>query len=153
MQRLARSLELFDVARIDHFRGFVSGWVVPAGARDARAGRWRRGPGRALFDAARAQLGSLPFIAEDLGVITRPVERLRARARAAGDGRPAVRLRPRRRESPHRLEHHGADRVAYTGTHDTDTLAGWLATMRHPELLRPRRLGPTEWWMQSRRRW
>ncbi len=71
-------LSLFDVARIDHFRGFVAYWSVAAGARTAVDGRWVRGPGRAVFDAIAAGLGgSLPFVAEDLGVITPPVDRLR----------------------------------------------------------------------------
>ena len=75
--RLARTFALFDLARIDHFRAFAAYWAVPKGARTALGGRWRRGPGRAVFDAARAALGELPLIAEDLGVITPAVERLR----------------------------------------------------------------------------
>ena len=150
VQRLERSVELFDVARIDHFRGFVAGWVVPQGARDARSGRWRRGPGRALFDAASARLGSLPFIAEDLGVITEPVDRLRHELGLPGMVVLQFAFDPADPTSPHRIEHHGADRVAYTGTHDTDTLAGWLATMPHPDLLPARDAwGLTEWWMQT----
>ena len=77
IERFRRMGSLFDVSRIDHFRAFAAGWAVPADATDARAGSWRRGPGRAPFDAAARALGSLPFIAEDLGVITEPVERLR----------------------------------------------------------------------------
>ena len=68
---------MVDMARIDHFRGFVAYWAVPAGARDATGGRWVRGPGAALFRAAERELGDLNVIAEDLGVITEPVERLR----------------------------------------------------------------------------
>ena len=150
VERLERSVELFDVARIDHFRGFVAGWVVPDGARDARSGRWRRGPGRALFDAASARLGSLPFIAEDLGVITEPVDRLRRELGLPGMVVLQFAFDPDDPRSPHRLERHTTDRVAYTGTHDTDTLAGWLSTMRHPELLPARDVwGLTEWWMDS----
>src|ERR1700742_5192 len=76
-ERFRRTFELYDVARIDHFRGFVSYWEVPRGARHALSGRWHRGPGRAPFDAARERLGNLPLIAEDLGVITPAVTRLR----------------------------------------------------------------------------
>lgn len=127
--RLRRTLELFDLARIDHFRGFVAYWAVPAGARTARGGRWRRGPGRAVFDAIARGLapgsGALPLIAEDLGVITPAVERLRD-----GLGLPGMlvlqfafdRSDP---SAPHRLENHVANRVVYTGTHDHDTLRGW----------------------------
>jgi 4-alpha-glucanotransferase len=151
VQRLERATELFDVARIDHFRGFVAGWVVPEGARDARGGRWRRGPGRAVFDAARQQLGALPFIAEDLGVITEPVDRLRRELGLPGMVVMQFAFDPDDPEGPHRIERHTADRVAYTGTHDTDTMAGWLATMEHPELLPARDVwGLTEWWMGSR---
>src|SRR5215210_6694159 len=77
IERLRRTFSLVDMTRIDHFRGFVAYWAVPEGADDARGGRWRRGPGRAVFDAALAELGSLPVIAEDLGIITEPVTRLR----------------------------------------------------------------------------
>jgi 4-alpha-glucanotransferase len=121
-----RTLELFDAARIDHFRGFVAGWAVPPGARDARGGHWRRGPGRALFRALEAQLGAdLPFIAEDLGVITEPVSRLRRELGLPGMVVLQFAFDPDDPDGPHRLENHQSDRVAYTGTHDADTLAGW----------------------------
>ena len=77
VERLRRTFDLFDLARIDHFRGFAAYWAVPRDARYASEGRWVRGPGRAVFDAARAELGRLPLIAEDLGVITPAVTRLR----------------------------------------------------------------------------
>src|SRR4051812_49407247 len=80
VERFRRVFELYDMARIDHFRAFVAYWAVPAGDRDARRGTWRRGPGRAPFDAAQRELGWPSFgsfIAEDLGVITPPVTSLR----------------------------------------------------------------------------
>ena len=77
IERLRRALGLVDVLRLDHFRGFAAYWTVPTTGRDARAGRWTRGPGAAVFRAAEAELGPLPVIAEDLGVITPDVERLR----------------------------------------------------------------------------
>ena len=86
------SFELFDLARIDHFRGFVAYWAVPADAEFALSGAWKRGPGRAPFDAAREALGELPLIAEDLGVITPPVDAPARVARPARDVRAAVRL-------------------------------------------------------------
>jgi 4-alpha-glucanotransferase len=124
VERFRRTLELFDLARIDHFRGFVAYWAVPAWARTARRGRWRRGPGAAPFRAAERELGPLPFVAEDLGVITPAVVRLRQElgfpgmvvAQLAFGGSPA---------SPHRLENHPEHAVVYTGTHDHDTAAGW----------------------------
>lgn len=132
--RLERALGLFDAVRIDHFRGFVAGWAVPEGAHDARGGRWRRGPGRALFDAANAALrpgadGPLPLIAEDLGVITEPVRRLRRELGLPGMVVAQFAFDPGGPDAVHELDHHGADHVAYTGTHDHDTLAGWLATL------------------------
>src|SRR5437763_1162122 len=77
IERFRRTFELVDLTRLDHFRGFVSYWAVPAGARTAKHGRWRRGPGAELFHAARAALGELPLVAENLGAITPAVERLR----------------------------------------------------------------------------
>jgi 4-alpha-glucanotransferase len=124
-ERFRRVFELYDLARIDHFRGFVAYWAVPRGARDARGGTWKRGPGRAVFDAAAAALGgALPLIAEDLGVITPAVERLRDDLGYPGmvvlqfgfDGDP---------DSPHLPDNHVEPRVVYTGTHDHDTIRGW----------------------------
>jgi 4-alpha-glucanotransferase len=127
-QRVARTLELFDLVRIDHFRGFVSYWAVPAGARSARSGRWKRGPGRALFDAVGHELRlgrELPFVAEDLGVITPAVERLRDELGLPGMLVLQFGFDPDDPQSPHRPENHVEDRVVYTGTHDHDTARGW----------------------------
>jgi 4-alpha-glucanotransferase len=128
IERLRRTFELYDLARIDHFRGFVSYWAVPKRARHALAGRWKRGPGRTVFDAATEQLGPLALIAEDLGVITPAVERLRdglgypgmAIAQYAFDPDP---------HSPHRLANHRPNQVVYTGTHDHDTARGWYVSL------------------------
>jgi 4-alpha-glucanotransferase len=102
---------------------------VPAGAKDARGGRWRRGPGRAVFDAAAASLGALPVIAEDLGVITEPVTRLRRELGFPGMVVMQFGFDPGDPRGPHRLENHEADSVVYAGTHDTDTLRGWWETL------------------------
>ena len=127
--RFERVFELFDVARIDHFRAFVAYWAVPARARDARGGRWRRGPGRAVFDAARASLGEdLPLIAENLGVITEPVERLRRALGLPGMVVLQFAFNPDDPLGPHRPENHTEDSVVYTGTHDSDTLRGFWAS-------------------------
>ncbi|MBD0329340.1 MAG: 4-alpha-glucanotransferase [Thermoleophilia bacterium] len=123
-ERFRRTFELVDVTRVDHFRGFVAYWAVRARALTARRGTWRRGPGRALFDAAQAELGELPVVAEDLGLITPPVERLRDELGLPGmrvlqfafDGNP---------RNPHLPENHPEHAVAYTGTHDNDTAVGW----------------------------
>jgi 4-alpha-glucanotransferase len=133
VERLRRAAELFDLVRLDHFRGLVAYWAVPAGARDARAGRWRRGPGAAPLLAARAALGRLPLIAEDLGVITPPVEALRRELDIPGMAVLQFLFDPRKRTEDHLVE--GArGRVLYTGTHDQDTLAGWWRALAGPRL-------------------
>ncbi len=124
LERFRRTFELVDLTRIDHFRAFVAYWAVSARAKTARSGRWRRGPGRDLFEAARAALGDLPLIAEDLGVITDAVERLRDEL-----GLPGMHVLQwgftKDANSPHRPENHRVNGVVYTGTHDNDTTAGW----------------------------
>jgi 4-alpha-glucanotransferase len=130
VQRLRRTLDLFDLARIDHFRGFVAYWAVPVRSRTARSGRWKRGPGRAVFDAMLRELGTLPLIAEDLGVITPAVERLRDTLGLPGMAVLQFGFDPSDRHSPHRLENHRCSSVVYTGTHDHDTLRGWYESLR-----------------------
>ena len=123
IERLRRTFELFDLTRIDHFRGFASYWAIPEDAETAKEGRWENGPGAAVFRAAESELGPLPVIAEDLGLITPDVEELRDELEFPGmvvllwafEG-PA--------DNPHRLENHRERAVVYTSTHDTDTLGG-----------------------------
>ncbi|HEY2437622.1 MAG TPA: 4-alpha-glucanotransferase [Solirubrobacteraceae bacterium] len=134
VERLRRTLELVDVARLDHFRGFVSYWAVPAGSATALPGRWRRGPGRALFDEVSRQLGGLPFVAEDLGLITPAVRRLRDSLALPGMLVLQLGFEPRERASPHRLERHSERRFVYTGTHDNDTIRGWYESLDRPRL-------------------
>ncbi len=137
VQRLRRTTELFDLARLDHFRGFVACWAVPAGAHDASPGHWRRGPGRALFDAATSELGELPLFAEDLGVITDRVIELRRELHMPG---MAV-LQFAFGEEPlaeHQLDRHEPNCVAYTGTHDHDTALGWWKGLPASERTRAR---------------
>ena len=128
IERLRRTFELFDLVRVDHFRGFVSFWQVPAGDRTARNGRWHRGPGAAVFRAAEAELGPLPVVAEDLGVITPAVVRLRDELGFPGMLVLQFSLDPGRR-NPHRPENHGEHFVVYTGTHDMDTALGWWRSL------------------------
>jgi 4-alpha-glucanotransferase len=129
LERFRRSRELFDVCRIDHFRAFVAYWTVPEGAADARGGHWRRGPGRAPFDAARRQLGELPLIAENLGKITPAVERLRRELGLPGMAVIQFAFDPEEPDNPHRLHNHRADNVVYTGTHDHDTIRAWWESL------------------------
>lgn len=123
-ERLSRTLDLFDLVRIDHFRGFAAFWAIPAGTKDARKGRWLPGPGAAVFRAAEEDLGGpLPVIAEDLGLITPDVIELRDEL-----GFPGMVVLlwafQRAKTNPHRLENHREHQVVYTTTHDTDTLRG-----------------------------
>jgi 4-alpha-glucanotransferase len=128
IERFRRTFELFDVVRIDHFRGFVAYWAVPEQHKTAKYGHFRRGPGAALFRAAELELGPLPLVAEDLGVITPPVERLRDELGIPGmvvmqfgyDGPSG---------NPHRLENHIERSVVYVATHDCDTAVGWWNTL------------------------
>jgi 4-alpha-glucanotransferase len=146
VERIRRTLSLFDMARIDHFRGLVSYWSVPSGARTAVDGSWRRGPGLGLFRAIERSLGpredvgahwsgplSLPLVAEDLGVITEPVERLRRSLALPGMLVIQFGMDPDDPTSPHRLENHTEDRIVYTATHDQDTARGWLESLPRPE--------------------
>jgi 4-alpha-glucanotransferase len=137
VERVRRTLDLFDLARIDHFRGLVAYWAVPAGERTARNGSWKRGPGRALFRALTSDIappdGRLPLVAEDLGVITEPVERLRREVGLPGMLVIQFGMDPDDPTSPHRLANHTADRVVYTATHDQDTVRGWLESLDPPE--------------------
>jgi 4-alpha-glucanotransferase len=127
-QRFAAQLARFDLVRIDHFRGLAGYWSVPAGAATARAGAWQAAPGAALLAALRGEAGSLPVVAEDLGVITPDVDALRLQFGLPGmrvlqfgfDGSPG---------NPHLAYNYTRDTVAYTGTHDNDTTAGWFAAL------------------------
>lgn len=134
VERVRRTLDLFDLARIDHFRGLVAYWAVPARARTARGGTWKRGPGIALFRALERELAPgkgavLPLVAEDLGVITEPVERLRRRVGLPGMLVIQFGMDPEEPRSTHRLANHTTDRVVYTSTHDQDTVRGWLESL------------------------
>jgi 4-alpha-glucanotransferase len=136
--RMRHSLRLCDVVRIDHFRGFEAYWEIPASAPTAIDGRWRPGPGAALFAALREPLGTsgLPaqrrIIAEDLGIITPEVTQLRESL-----GLPGMRVlqfafdgKPDNPYLPHNFE---ANTVVYTGTHDNDTTRGWWDSLAEHE--------------------
>ncbi|MHB1999186.1 MAG: 4-alpha-glucanotransferase [Solirubrobacteraceae bacterium] len=137
VERLRWSAELFDLIRLDHFRGLVAYWAVPTGSRDARGGRWRRGPLEAPLLAARAALGELPLIAEDLGVITAPVERLRQRLDIPGMAVLQFLYDEDPDDDP--LERQAGGRVLYTSTHDQTTLRGWWEELDEERRERVRR--------------
>jgi len=138
MRRFQRSFELYDVVRLDHFRGYVATWGVRAGSRSARRGSWHRVPGRELLMRAKRRFGT-SFIAEDLGVITDEVNSLRNYL-----GFPGVRVLQFGFEdlgSIHALQNLSRRSVAYTGTHDNNTTRGWLSEdASHRERRRVKRL-------------
>lgn len=126
--RLKTQLQLFDLIRIDHFRGFEAFWEIPAGSRDARAGKWVKAPGAALLRACFEAFPQLPLVAENLGLITEEVEALRREFNLPGmlvlqfgfDGNS---------NNPHLPHNHNRDEVIYTGTHDNDTTLGWYENL------------------------
>jgi 4-alpha-glucanotransferase len=129
--RLKANLRTCDLLRLDHFRAFAAYWAVPAYERTARNGRWVPGPGRRLFEAARRELGDLPILAEDLGMITEDVRQL-----LAGLGIPGMKVlqfafyEEDGEYLPHRYPH---DCVVYTGTHDNATARGWYEGLKPEE--------------------
>ena len=128
IERVRATLETFDIARIDHFRGFAACWEIPGGDKTAERGRWVEAPGRELFTAIREALGQVPIIAEDLGVITPDVESLRD-----DFGFPGMRILQfgfssdtKNIDLPHNYH---KNVVVYTGTHDNDTAVGWFESV------------------------
>jgi 4-alpha-glucanotransferase len=133
VERLRRTSRLVDLSRIDHFRGFVAYWSVPEGDADAGGGHWARGPGRALFEAIRRELGDLPLVAENLGEITPAVERLRHELGLPGMAVMQFAFDPDEPRSPYKLARHEEGDVVYTGTHDHDTARGWHEGLKSAE--------------------
>lgn len=128
IERFQSMFALFDIIRVDHFRGFEAAWHVPSAEHTAINGTWTKAPGADLFDAVFASLGKLPIIAEDLGVITPEVEALRDRYAFPGmkiiqfafDSGPS---------NPYLPHNYQKKSVVYTGTHDNDTTVGWYHSL------------------------
>jgi 4-alpha-glucanotransferase len=137
IERIQATLQLIDIIRIDHFRGFQAYWEVPADEETAMNGQWVKAPGMELFQAIEQALGDLPILAEDLGVITPEVEALRDHFGFPGmkilqfafDSKEAGDLNATNAFLPH---NHNRNAVVYTGTHDNDTTRGWYRE-RTPE--------------------
>ncbi len=134
INRIRALLQHVDLIRLDHFRGFAAAWHVPADAPSALTGEWVTGPGSDFFNVVQRELGSLPFIAEDLGVITDDVNELRDRFQLPGtrvlqfafDGDPA---------NPYLPQNFNENSVVYTGTHDNNTTRGWFRGLSAEERL------------------
>lgn len=125
IKRMASSMELYDVIRIDHFRGFESFWEIPAGDETAENGSWQKGPGMKLFDAIRQAIPDVRIIAEDLGFLTEAVVKL-----VQDSGYPGMKVLQfafdSREESDYLPHNYDSHCIVYTGTHDNDTVMGWF---------------------------
>jgi 4-alpha-glucanotransferase len=128
LSRLAHNLALCDVVRLDHFRGFSAYWEIPAEELTAVKGEWVEGPGEHFFRAVARRFPDLPFIAEDLGVITPEVTALRRAFGLPGMHVLMFGLGADAGESTNALHHHERVGVAYSGTHDNNTALGWFAS-------------------------
>lgn len=124
IDRLRALLAHVDVIRLDHFRAFAAAWHVPAGAPTAQTGQWAPGPGEEFFNVARSELNGLPFIAEDLGLITPDVNALRDRVQLPGN-RVLQFAFDGGSDNWHLPHHYVSNTVVYTGTHDNPTTRGW----------------------------
>ncbi|MFC7000011.1 malto-oligosyltrehalose synthase [Rufibacter roseus] len=156
MGRLRKNMELFDIVRLDHFRAFADYWEVPADAETAKNGEWKLGPGADFFTFAEKELGSLPFIAEDLGEINDLVLKLRDDFNL-----PGMKIlqfawgneMPQNHYIPHNYIRNS---IAYTGTHDNNTTLGWYRQEGKPhhqqiEHYVGRQLGEQDiWWVMAR---
>ncbi|EHI97246.1 4-alpha-glucanotransferase [Clostridium sp. DL-VIII] len=127
IDRIRQSLNLYDVLRIDHFKGFESYWSIPYGDPTAERGEWVKGPGRKVFDAIKAELGEVNIIAEDLGTLTEETIELRNYT-----GFPGMKILTfafdSDSENPFLPHNYQRNFIVYTGTHDNDTVRGWMET-------------------------
>lgn len=125
IERFGASLALFDMVRLDHFRGFEAYWEVPGGEATAMNGRWVKGPGEDFFSALQKAFGELPIVAENLGVITPPVEKLRQQFGLPGMSLLQFAFGNDPQGPSFRPHNYHRDLAAYTGGHDNDTTVGW----------------------------
>ena len=133
IRRLAYCFELYDMVRIDHFRGFDEYWAIPYGDKTAENGRWEKGPGYALFETMKKTLGNRPVIAEDLGFLTPSVLKLVKKT-----GYPGMKVLQfafdSREESDYLPYNYTKNSVVYTGTHDNNTVNGWVKELNKRDL-------------------
>lgn len=134
IERIRASFKLFDVIRIDHFRGFESYWEIPGKDDTAANGRWVTGPGYELFKAIKEELGDLPIIAEDLGYMTKEVYEFRKQT--AFPGMKIIQFAFNEEMNSEHIPHnYTSDFVVYAGTHDNETLGGWLRANEGTEMM------------------
>ncbi len=138
LNRIRHTLKMVDVIRIDHFRGFEGYWEIPAGEKTAIKGKWVKAPGQKFFETVKKDLGELPIVAEDLGLITKEVKDLRDRFGFPGmkilqfafDSKESGGINATNHFLPH---NHVPNSIVYTGTHDNDTTLGWYQTRTDEE--------------------
>lgn len=134
IDRISYAAKTYDVVRIDHFRGFESYYAIPFGMKDARIGEWRKGPDIKLFKQVKKQLGKQKIIAEDLGFITKDVAKLLNCSGFPGMKVLEFAFAPDGKSDylPHNYKN--SNNVCYTGTHDNDTIVGWVKSASRKEL-------------------
>lgn len=132
MKRIEHCFELYDVVRVDHFRGFDEYYTIPYGAKDATFGEWKKGPGYQLFEKLDQELGKLDIIAEDLGFVTDSVRKLLDKT-----GYPGMKVLQfafdSREESDYLPHNYNQNSIVYTGTHDNNTILGWYDSISQPD--------------------
>jgi len=132
IKRIEHSIKMFDMVRIDHFRGFESYYTIKYGYEDAIKGEWEKGPGMKLFNAVKNALGNVPIIAEDLGFLTEGVYKL-----LVDCGYPGMKVLQfgfdPNGDSEYLPHNYPRNCIAYTGTHDNDTILGWLSSAKDSE--------------------
>jgi 4-alpha-glucanotransferase len=133
MARMHFNLRLYDLVRIDHFRGLESFWAIPAGEKTAIHGSWMKANGDEMLQLLRHQIGSLPIVAEDLGLITPEVDQLRKKFNLPGMKVLQFAFSDEA-DNTHLPHNHASDFVAYSGTHDNDTTIGWLNSLKKEEM-------------------
>ena len=144
-ERISRMLNLFDVIRIDHFRGFHSAWAIPIEDKHARNGFWQEGPGQKIIEKIIETAGSSNrIIAEDLGIIPKEVIELREKNKLKGMAILQFGFEGDLSKNPHFPKNIKQDLVVYTGTHDNDTTKGWLENLDQSSFSRIKNIADTE---------
>src|SRR5690606_2759900 len=126
VERIRRNLILFDIVRLDHFRGFSAYWEVPAKDKTAENGKWSRSPGNKFFRIIKNEFPDMPFIAEDLGLLDKPVHKLIDMFNFPRMNVLQFAFGGDRAKNSYLPFNHGINSLVYTGTHDNNTTSGWF---------------------------